>query len=579
MKLKLKNKQNFWNFKMFKSFKVKNNKMYKGIKVNFIEKLRNNIENELYTRYDYDQETNRRMSFSILLKIWGIDILMIISLLLIFGTNSYTFIIILFFICFINKEMINKFLDYEEEKILFQLPEFIDELKSSYYETKMISEALYNTNLNSSYEIAIRGKKMLSILESNNVSVEIEKYNRESKNKFLKILINIMYLTKENGDIKEKDGKSIFIKNLNYLLEEINIEILKQNMFKIKFQGLIIATVFPVFFINFIEMWSINNFEILGDFYNSYLGFIIKNVIVLVTIFMGSLILKIKDSELALKSKIKYKNNKDEKILRNKKVGKILKKINRKIFNNSSKEYANLVNKLEKLYCDITPNEYIKAKLKIIAVTNVFTVLMFLTANKFISVITSKIIILEIVVSIMTSFVASLVLDFNIKFENKMKRMNIKDEINNFRTIILLIIRYPFASVEEILKHIEKYSIFYKNQIRRCINDIENGAEYALIRLKNEVEEKDFKKIVRCLVQCSKNICPTEAFGFLENEREFYKDELKNRNMQSVLEKTNLAQLISIIPYYTLVILYFVMPMIMIGVREIGNLIQQLSII
>ena len=174
MKLKLKNKQNFWNFKMFKSFKVKNNKMYKGIKVNFIEKLRNNIENELYTRYDYDQETNRRMSFSILLKILGIDILMIISLLLIFGTNSYTFIIILFFICFINKEMINKFLDYEEEKILFQLPEFIDELKSSYYETKMISEALYNTNLNSSYEIAIRGKKMLSILESNNVSVEIE---------------------------------------------------------------------------------------------------------------------------------------------------------------------------------------------------------------------------------------------------------------------------------------------------------------------------------------------------------------------------------------------------------------------
>ena len=88
MKLKLKNKQNFWNFKMFKSFKVKNNKMYKGIKVNFIEKLRNNIENELYTRYDYDQETNRRMSFSILLKILGIDILMIISLLLIFGTNS-----------------------------------------------------------------------------------------------------------------------------------------------------------------------------------------------------------------------------------------------------------------------------------------------------------------------------------------------------------------------------------------------------------------------------------------------------------------------------------------------------------
>ena len=80
MKLKLKNKQNFWNFKMFKSFKVKNNKMYKGIKVNFIEKLRNNIENELYTRYDYDQETNRRMSFSILLKILGIDILMIIYL-------------------------------------------------------------------------------------------------------------------------------------------------------------------------------------------------------------------------------------------------------------------------------------------------------------------------------------------------------------------------------------------------------------------------------------------------------------------------------------------------------------------
>ena len=148
------------------------------------------------------------------------------------------------------------------------------------------NKALLSAITSSPYEIAQRGRKMLMALQTPNTKLEVEKYNRECNNKYLKLLMNILYITKEYGDKNDssydkdnkKEQRSVFIKNLNHLLEDVNIEITKQNLFKSKFQGLLFATIFPLLFINLVEKWSVSNFEILSSFYNSYAGFILKNV-------------------------------------------------------------------------------------------------------------------------------------------------------------------------------------------------------------------------------------------------------------------------------------------------------------
>ena len=102
----------------------------------------------------------------------------------------------------LNNILTSKYAICNEEnvKILYELPELIDELKSSYYEKRMIDEALVLSLENVPYEIREKCEKMHEVLVSPNLKVEVEKYNRECNNKFLKLLMNILYIAKEYGD-------------------------------------------------------------------------------------------------------------------------------------------------------------------------------------------------------------------------------------------------------------------------------------------------------------------------------------------------------------------------------------------
>ena len=117
----------------------------------------------------------------------------------------------------------------------------------------MVVEALYEAANNVQKDLSIKTIKMANVLESANLKVEVEKYQRECNNRFLKLLMNILFFAKEYGDKGVEGDESLLIKNLNNLLDEVNIEITKQNLFKAKFAGLLFTSMFPLVFINFIE--------------------------------------------------------------------------------------------------------------------------------------------------------------------------------------------------------------------------------------------------------------------------------------------------------------------------------------
>lgn len=570
------------SFKKIKN-KIQNNRILSS----YVEKL----ENELYSSCEYDDKTVKRKIRNLLIKLALIDVSLIVMLGAIYGINVCMVFVSCFAVYIVNKIVIEKTFNEENVKILYELPELIDELKSSYYEKRMIDEALVLSLENVPYEIREKCEKMHEVLVSPNLKVEVEKYNRECNNKFLKLLMNILYIAKEYGDknlLGEEDNyqgsilqdnksnirNSVFIKNLNYLLEEVNIEITKQNLFKMKFSGLLFVTIFPLLFINLVEKWSVSNFEILSTFYNSYAGFILKNITVLVCISMSLLIVKIKDSQTnieIIKNKFNIKQSNKRK---NKKLEKMINKI---IPDKNSKQYKILARKIEEAKLELNPERYYKNKIKCFLLSILTMVFMFISANSFLEVVTLKILYIETVVTILVSLLATLIVDFDIFFEKHVRKANKENEINNFRSIILILIHYPFVSAEEILLYLEKYSYIYKNEIRRCLTDYEKDGEYAINRIKNEVKEKSLKKLFRSLLQCVKNIKVSQAFSFLETERDFYKEETKNKNTQDVLEKTNLAQLISQIPYYTLVLLYFIVPMVYTGIEELGKLIAEIK--
>jgi hypothetical protein len=156
----------------------------------------------------------------------------------------------------------------------------------------MVDEAISDViDEMSEKEIAPQLKRIREAIISDTPEVELERYYDTAPNRFLKLFAGISYLTYELGDRKIEDT-SIYLKNLNNILNEIYLEILKQDKLKATFRSLTIIAVAPLIFVKPIESWAVNNFAALSNFYNSSIGFVMQSLII-ISIFMSYILLRV----------------------------------------------------------------------------------------------------------------------------------------------------------------------------------------------------------------------------------------------------------------------------------------------
>ena len=75
---------------------------------------------------------------------------------------------------------------------------------------------------------------------------------------------------------KQLNGSSLYLKNLNNITQEMQIEILKRDKLDYVFQSLAVIAVLPVLFIEILKNWAISNFSFTSSFYNGKLGLIMQ---------------------------------------------------------------------------------------------------------------------------------------------------------------------------------------------------------------------------------------------------------------------------------------------------------------
>ena len=95
----------------------------------------------------------------------------------------------------------------------------------------------------------------------------------------------------ELGD-RKIDGISVYLKNLNNILNDVYLEILKKDKINYMFRSLTIIAIAPIFFIQILENWAVTNFPALINFYSSSFGFVIQ-AILMVSIFIAYFLLKV----------------------------------------------------------------------------------------------------------------------------------------------------------------------------------------------------------------------------------------------------------------------------------------------
>ena len=574
-----------------------------------------------------------------------------ITLAIIFFThnNSLVMIILLIFELFLIDTFIDGMVDKIDNNLLKQQINFFSEIRHAYHEFNMVEEAIYQTAQDDDNpEMARQAEKIYEILISDDPESELEKYYDVAPNSYLKEFAGVSYLTKEFGD-RKIDGASLYLKNLNNITQEMQLEILKRDKLDYVFQSLSVIAIVPMLALEPIKNWAVSQFSFVESFYNGKNGMLVQMLILLTTFVCYILTRKLKDNGSTNMNTKNTENPWQEKLYRIKPIKKIIdmfipkqgskESINIKTLmkNAASKDkiqwiYINRImlcvvtfiisifflGQLHKItinnvYTDPTTTydiigemsskdrkkamevtasdnkyiEYFKNK-KNLKVTDITKIMAQGRVNKDyvdstdgdrkiaaeriiqkISIINSEYLgWMEVLGAIVLAMIAYQTPILMLRFQVKMRQLEMEDEVMQFQTIILMLMRIERVNVEIILEWLERYANIFKDPLSKCINNYEAGPWEALEAMKEDVNYQDFIRIIESLQAAVEKIPIQDAFDELDTERDYYKEKRKESNERLISKKGRIGKLIGFAPMILLFVGYLIVPLVFIGLTS-----------
>ena len=257
----------------------------------YILKLRRRLE-----IINIDDEYNtRKDSAKILTRALSIITPVLILTILITKSNFLVMTILVLFELFMIDTLIDGSVDKKDTTLLKEQLDFFSEIRHAYHEFNMVEEAIYQVSQDDEMDISRQGEKIYEILISNDPEIELEKYYDIAPNVFLKEFGGISYLTKEFGD-RKVNGASLYLKNINNITKEMQLEILKRDKLNYVFQSLSFIAIAPVLLLEPLKNWSISNFSFTESWYNGKPGMIVQILILILTFISYILVRRLKDN-------------------------------------------------------------------------------------------------------------------------------------------------------------------------------------------------------------------------------------------------------------------------------------------
>ena len=246
-----------------------------------------NLEDEYLTR----MQTAQMMTRAIL-----VVIPLTIVIIVVAKNNVVLLATLLLFELFFTETLLSGMVDKVDNKLLKEQIDMFSEMRHAYHEFNLVEEAVYEVAQNDELDVSRQAQKIYEILISDDPEMELEKYYDIAPNSFLKEFAGISYLTKEFGDRQDSDGASLYLKNLNNITQEMQIEILKREKLDYVFQSLALIAALPILFLEPIKKWAVGMFAFTKSFYDGKIGFIVQMLLIVVTFICYMLVRKLKDN-------------------------------------------------------------------------------------------------------------------------------------------------------------------------------------------------------------------------------------------------------------------------------------------
>ena len=257
----------------------------------YILKLRRRLE-----IINIDDEYNtRRDSAKILTRALLIIIPTAVITMMITMSNYLLMVTLILFELFMIDTLIDGSIDKKDTNLLKEQLDFFSEIRHAYHEYNMVEEAIYQVSQDDEMDISRQGEKIYEILISDDPEMELEKYYDITPNVFLKEFAGVSYLTKEFGD-RKINGASLYLRNINNITKEMQLEILKRDKLNYVFQSLSFIAIAPILLLEPLKSWSVSNFSFTESWYNGKPGMIVQILILVITFISYILVRRIKDN-------------------------------------------------------------------------------------------------------------------------------------------------------------------------------------------------------------------------------------------------------------------------------------------
>lgn len=542
------------------------------------------------------------------------------------------------YIIFTN--MVNSSEQSMQIKLLNQLDTFLSDVHSYYHDTEMVDEAISSTLDDLPYEIGLHANKIYNIVTATDVEAEVEKYIDVAPNQFLLLLATICASVQEYGDKILEDGRSLFLKNLNYLKSELNEERLRLQRRITAFTGKVFSVLIPIFCLKPIEMWAISNMPDLKEFYNGGGGTISMAIIIVTTFICYEAINILKDdhsdegkddrvfkaiSEIPvvkkyLKLQIEHNYTKSRRMADALKATGdksginifMTKRILLALFlmilttavaigaDGRSKKV--IKNDFSEAYTSaLVPNEEYRQQMRDMSLSlNGYVKNNTATKEDILAAIGTDLtpsmaeLVAEELISRRDAFAAHyfkayvLLLALGagvigyfiplwlLKYKKSIMGMNRENEVSLFRTVILILMHEDGMMLDSVLEWMERFAHAFKASIADCIINLEYSQQEALEKMKEA--ESGFSPFRRL---CDSLLAVDKvglegAFDDLETEREYYQEKRKLDNAMLLKKCSRLASYIQMVPLGEIIIIYLVLPF---GTQVMNMMLEFTSII
>lgn len=242
-------------------------------------------------------EVNTKVTQNMLKSI-GITIIVFILILVIGGTNF-------FYICFgsiicvvLYRGTLESQYENAYQKLLEQTYHMLSIVSHNFYlSNKKVDDAVYISIDECPYEISLHLEKIHKILTSVNINEEVNMYIPICPNRFLLNFVATATSTLINSDTELENGGSLFLRNIEFMKDDLHTELENRKKQKQKFKGRVALCLIPVFLIMPIQNFVNKNFPDMADFYISMSGKIVETLIFITAMIGYLLILNLKSGE------------------------------------------------------------------------------------------------------------------------------------------------------------------------------------------------------------------------------------------------------------------------------------------